>query len=244
MKKVLPAIICFALCLAVALIIPKIGTSNPSVDDSGCLVCHDAAFPSGDLHSTHSSFDCSICHVVAGDTPSSANCLACHPEVDSETCDLVAFHDPGLADCLICHPECDVEPTTTTTTDVSTTTTTADVTTTTTTPVTTTTTTVSASNITVSPDTILRSRWIMLPAVLAIQGSGTNFAQGSSKPTYSPEKALIKLPPLVLNAELIWQTVLVNPAWLSQAGNQTVTCTVDEGSDDFDINLLPLILDE
>ena len=243
MKKVLPAILCFALCLAVAFIIPKIGTSNPLVDDSGCLVCHDSSFPSGDLHATHSSFDCGICHVVTGDTPSSATCLACHPEADSELCDLVDFHDPGLADCLICHPDCE-EPTTTTTTDVSTTTTTTDVTTTTTTPDTTTTTTVSGSNITVLNDTVLRSRWITIPSLLAIEGNGTNFARGSSKPAYSPLLALIKLPPVVLGPELIWQMVLVNPAWLSGAGNQTVTCTVDGDSDDFDIELLPFILDE
>ena len=226
MKKVLPAIMCFALCLAVAFIIPKIGTSNSLVDNDGCLVCHDAAFPSGDLHSTHSTFDCSICHVVTGDTPASSMCIVCHPSGDPGKCELVLFHDPGLADCLTCHPDCDEEPTTTTTTDVSTTTTTADVTTTTTTPVTTTT-TAPSSNISVSPDSIPRSRWIPLPAIL-----------------YSPDRAVTALPPLVLSAELIWQTVLVNPAWLAGAGNQTVTVTVDGGSDDFDINLLPFILDE
>ena len=243
MKKVLPVILCIALCLTVAFVIPKIGTSNPNVDDTGCTVCHDAAFPSGDLHSTHSTFDCSICHVVTGDSPAASACVECHPVGDPGTCNLVNFHDPGVADCLMCHPDCEEEPTTTTTTDVSTTTTTADVTTTTTTPVTTTT-TAPSSNITVSPDSVPRSRWIMLPAILAIQGSGTNFAQGSSKPAYSPDKAVIALPPLVLGPELIWQTVLVNPSWLAQAGNQTVTVTVDSGSDDFDIKLLPLILDE
>ena len=242
MKKALPVILCVALCFAVAIMIPRIGTTNSEVNDSGCLVCHDAAFPSGDLHSTHSTSDCSICHVVTGDTPASSMCIVCHPSGDPGKCELVIFHDPGLADCLVCHPDCD-EPTTTTTTDVSTTTTTADVTTTTTAPVTTTT-TAPVSNITVSPDTVLRSRWIMIPAVLAIEGNGTDFAMFSTKPAYSPQNALIALPALVLGPELIWQTVLVNPAWLAQAGNQTVTCTVDGGSDDFDIKLLPLILDE
>jgi len=242
MKKALPVILCVALCFAVAIMIPRIGTTNSEVNDSGCLVCHDAAFPSGDLHSTHSTSDCSICHVVTGDTPASSMCIVCHPSGDPGKCELVIFHDPGLADCLVCHPDCD-EPTTTTTTDVSTTTTTADVTTTTTAPVTTTT-TAPVSNITVSPDTVLRSRWIMIPAVLAIEGNGTDFAMFSTKPAYSPQNALIALPALVLGPELIWQTVLVNPSWLAQAGNQTVTCTVDGGSDDFDIKLLPLILDE
>jgi len=108
----------------------------------------------------------------------------------------------------------------------------------------TTTTTVPTSNISVSPDTILRSRWVPLPAILAIQGNGTNFEQRVSKPTYSPENALFELPALVLNPELIWQTVLVNSTLLSQEGDQTVTVTVDGASDDFVIKLLPLILDE
>jgi hypothetical protein len=244
MKKVLPVILCIALCVSVALVLPQLGTSTEFVDDEVCMTCHDH----DDLSDNHS--DCDICHESGFTAPPASTCIECHPLGDTGTCNLVDVH--SFSDCLECHVECD-EPTTTTTTDVSTTTTTtdvttttttADVTTTTTTPVTTTTTTVSASNITVSPDTIVRSRWISLPAILAIQGNGTNFAQGSSKPAYSPDRAVIALPPLVLNAELIWQTVLVSPAWLAGAGNQTVTCTVDGGSDDFDINLLPFILDE
>ena len=101
MKKVLPAILCFALCLAVAFIIPKIGTSNPLVDDSGCLVCHDSSFPSGDLHATHSSFDCGICHVVTGDTPSSSKCIVCHPIGDTGECELVLLHEDSSTFILI-----------------------------------------------------------------------------------------------------------------------------------------------
>ena len=133
----------------------------------------------------------------------------------------------------------------TTTVGPSTTTTTADVTTTiTTTVVTTTTSTTPVSAISLSPDPILRSRWIILPAVITIRGSGTSFVQFSSKPAYSPAFALFVLPPLVLNSELIWQTVLVNPAWLAKAGDQVATVTVDGVSDDFNIDLLPMILDE
>ena len=234
MKKVLPAFLCLTLCVAVAFVLPQLGTSTEFVDDEVCMTCHDH----DDLSDNHS--DCDICHESGFTAPPASTCIECHPLGDTGTCNLVEAH--SFSDCLECHEECD-EPTTTTTTDVSTTTTTADVTTTTTAPVTTTT-TVSASNISVSPDSVPRSRWIMLPAILAIEGNGTNFAQGSSKPAYSPDRAVISLPPLVLNAELIWQTVLVNPAWLAGAGNQTVTCTVDGGSDDFDINLLPFILDE
>ena len=109
----------------------------------------------------------------------------------------------------------------------------------------TTTTTVPTSNISVSPDTIPRSRWIPLPAMLAIQGNGTNFEQRVSKPTYSPSNAMfITLPALVLGPELIWQMVFVSPTLLCDKGDQTVMVTVDEASDDFGIKLLPLILDE
>ena len=108
----------------------------------------------------------------------------------------------------------------------------------------TTTTTVPTSNISVSPETIPRSRWIPLPAILAIQGNGTNFEQRVSKPTYSPENALFELPALVLNSELIWQMVFVNPTLLCEQGDQTVTVTMDGASGDFVIKLLPLILDE
>ena len=250
MKKALPLILCLAICLVVAIMLPRIGTSNIMVDDTGCLECHDAGFGPGTLHDSHGN--CADCHEngagMSGNVASSM-CIVCHPLGDPGKCELVLAHednidyDPAGLSCLDCHGDCDEEPTTTTTTDVSTTTTTADVTTTTTAPVTTTT-TVSASNITVSPDTVLRSRWIMLPAILAIQGSGTDFAMFSTKPAYSPQNALIALPALVLGPDLIWQTVLVNPAWLAGAGNQTVTATVDGDSDDFDIKLLPFILDE
>ena len=243
MKKVLPVILCFALCLTVAFIIPKMGTSNPNVDDTGCTECHDAAFPSGDLHSTHSSFDCSICHAVTGDSPAASSCVVCHPVGDPGACNLVNFHDPAVADCLMCHPDCEEEPTTTTTTGETTTTTTADVTTTTTTPVTTTT-TAPDSDINVSPATVRKSRWVFIPRPLAIRGNGTNFAQGSSKPEYSPDGAVIPLPALVINPEYILQVVLLNPALLTGTEDQTVTVTVDGSSDDFVITLLPFILDE
>ena len=236
MKKVLPAFLCLTLCVAVAFVLPQLGTSTEFVDDEVCMTCHDH----DDLSDNHS--DCDICHESGFTAPPASTCIECHPLGDTGTCNLVDVH--SFSDCLECHVECDEEPTTTTTTDVSTTTTTTDVTTTTTTPVTTTTTTVSGSNITVLNDTVLRSRWITIPALLAIEGNGTNFARGSSEPAYSPLLALIKLPPVVLGPELIWQMVLVNPSWLALAGDQTVTCTVDGDSDDFDITLLPGILDE
>jgi hypothetical protein len=127
--------------------------------------------------------------------------------------------------------------TTTTTANVTTTTTTANVTTTTTSvPVT--------GDIEVSPERIFRSRWVVIPGLLTIRGTGIEFNRRTSKPTFSPDNALIALPPLQLGADLIVQAVLVKPEWLALAGNQTVTVTVDGSSADFDIELLPFILDK
>ena len=138
-----------------------------------------------------------------------------------------------------------VGPTTTTTTSHSTSSTTSIFyTTTTTTAVVTTTTTIPDSTISLSPDPIFRSRWLVLFAMITIEGNGTSFARLSSKPTYGPANALFAFTPLVLNEELIRQLVLVNPAWLAGAGDQTATVTVDGFSDDFTISLLPILLDE
>ena len=51
MKKIGLVLSIVSLVLAVAFIFPRLGTSNPLVDDSGCLECHDAAYPDGALHS-------------------------------------------------------------------------------------------------------------------------------------------------------------------------------------------------
>lgn len=100
--------------------------------------------------------------------------------------------------------------------------------------------------ITATPDPILRSRWIMIPAFIIIAGEDTSFSQLTSQVNYNPSNALLPMPALVLGPELIWQLVFVNPPWL--AGNpgdpQTVKVTVDEVMDEFEIKLLPFILDQ
>jgi len=247
MKKVFPVILCVALCVTVALVLPQLGTSTELVDDEDCMMCHDH----DDLSADHS--DCDVCHESGYTAPPASICIECHPLGDTGTCNLVDVH--SFSDCLECHEECG-EPTTTTTADVTTTTTTADVTTTTTTAdvttttttadVTTTTTTISDLSIRVWPDPMLRSRWVFLPVIINIQGDGTSFAMFTTVPSYSPSNALLfALPPLVLGPELLLQTAFVNPSWLAgtPGDSQTVTATVDGLSDDFTIDLLPFFLD-
>ena len=107
-------------------------------------------------------------------------------------------------------------------------------------------TTVAPEDITLSPDPMMRSRWIMLPTLVVITGEETNFSKLTSQVSYSPSTALLPMPALVLGPEIIWQLVFVNPSWLAgfPADPQTVTVTVDNAVDDFKIQLLPFILDE
>ena len=86
----------------------------------------------------------------------------------------------------------------------------------------------------------------MLPVLVVITGEETSFSQLTSRVSYSPSTALLPMPALVLNPELIWQLVFVNPSWLAEfpADPQTVTVTIDGAVDDFEIQLLPFILDQ
>ena len=99
MKKLAAVLFCIGLCISIALLYPQVGTSNPNVDDTGCLECHTV----DDLHALHD--DCTACHVEVGDTPASSTCLECHGDL----CDLVDAHG-GAGDCLECHTDCEVIP--------------------------------------------------------------------------------------------------------------------------------------
>ncbi len=122
MKKISLVLSIVSLVLAVAFILPRLGTSNPLVDDSGCLGCHDAAYPDGALHSQSAHSNCDSCHATTGDTPSSSKCITCHPLGNTGKCELVLFHedsmdyDPSGASCIVCHSDCEGGETTTTTT--------------------------------------------------------------------------------------------------------------------------------
>jgi len=106
---------------------------------------------------------------------------------------------------------------------------------------------ISPESIDVIRESVPRSRWIVLPAFIMIEGEGTSFAT----PTVTYTSALsplsvIPLPPLVFRAtQQIWQIILVMPSLISGVWDtETITVTVDGLTDTFDINLLPVFLDE
>jgi hypothetical protein len=118
MQKVLPVIVCFALCLAVAMMSPYTLKSNEYVDNaSQCLECHGVDYGSTDpveLHVRHVNNTCGSCHEI-GDyqagTVKAYKCAICH----LKKCTSVTIHESEHgADCLSCHVECKEGSTTTT----------------------------------------------------------------------------------------------------------------------------------
>jgi hypothetical protein len=87
---------------------------------------------------------------------------------------------------------------------------------------------------------LMRSRWLMLPALMFISGEGTDFALFTSNPAYDPISAVFPLPALILGPELMVQPIAVNPAWLAGTTEeiQKVTVTVDGEIGSFEINML------
>ena len=118
MKKDFAVISCICLCLAVALVFPRLSASYPMVNESGCRECHDLGeFSLEGLHGVQ--LNCFACHdgpVQLGNVNSSA-CLACHPgrvpDRNADKCDLIVAHEgnpnymPSGASCLSmgCHSE-------------------------------------------------------------------------------------------------------------------------------------------
>jgi hypothetical protein len=128
--------------------------------------------------------------------------------------------------------------TTTTSPGGTTTTTTSPTDTTTTSPgdtTTTTTTSPGGESITISPDTLSKSHWIPLPFLLMIEGNETNFSapnlfdssSSASEVTFMPASAVLWFPPLVTDAEHIWQLVLVMPSWFTVEGDQPLNVTIN-----------------
>jgi len=129
----------------------------------------------------------------------------------------------------------------------------ASSTTTTTTLTTTTTTTTTITNtpfIGVSPDPMWKSRWVSLPYLLVIEGTGTHFECFNTKLSFEPPEVIFPFFPVIWGELYIWDIVWVMPGWLAGLEDQTVTVTVATDNEvvegDFMIKLLPapLILDQ
>lgn len=124
MKKTGVAAMVFCLAAALTFLYPRWSSSNPNVDSTGCLECHEVGqfgAQDGTLHGSHSN--CADCHdgaPAAGNVAASA-CLACHPSSGADLCDLATLHeesvsyDPSGASCYTCHSGCQGGTTTTTT---------------------------------------------------------------------------------------------------------------------------------
>lgn len=107
----------------------------------------------------------------------------------------------------------------------------------------------SSLSIVVSPDSMLRSRWIILPYLMTIEGTDTNFVISSTKVSFTPAGSILGTPPLILDAESILQLTFVNSSlFLAWTEDETVTVTVTTGTevatDAVAIEMLPFPLDE
>ena len=124
----------------------------------------------------------------------------------------------------------------------------ASSTTTTTLTTTTTTTITNTPSIGVSPDPMWKSRWVSLPYLLVIEGTGTHFEYFNTKLSFEPPGVVFPFFPIIWGELYIWDIVWVMPGWLAGLEDQTVTVTVitddEEVSDDCMIKLLPFILDQ
>lgn len=119
---------------------------------------------------------------------------------------------------------------------------------TTTTITTTTTTATTTPSIGVSPDPMWKSRWVSLPYLLVIEGTGTQFKCFQTRLSFEPPGVVFPFFPIIWNELYIWDIVWVMPGWLAGFEDQTVTVTVTTGDeevgDDYMIKLLPFILDQ
>ena len=150
-KKISIVMLCCFIALVVAIVLPRLGSSEERVDkDSTCLGCHVNDKPVHDRDSVLHNADhfvtgeCDNCHengnTTAGSVKASA-CLACHPAdqagpgVNAGKCDLINFHldnsdyTASGQSCLVsgCHlDQCNGETSTTTSGPASTTTSSID----------------------------------------------------------------------------------------------------------------------
>lgn len=236
MKKVLSALFCIAVCVAVMCMLPQRAVSRPFVDQTFCMnaQCHVLST----LQAQHQG-DCTICHaepepqVVYSDV-----CAQCHPIRNASRCNLIRLHDEvppeppvtvnGLY-CIDCHANCQgtvPEPG-------------------------------GPCKINVLQDQVARSRWFPLPASIIIVGTDTDFQLLGTRVEFAPEQSSISVIRLgaitIPSAQTIQQFVLVMPSILTGVGadgeSETVTVTVTNGGcdvalDTFELQMLPVGLDK
>ena len=99
------------------------------------------------------------------------------------------------------------------------------------------------------PDTLLRSRWITLPAWIIIPGNchNTNF-DAATTVEFWETASIIKMPKLVINNNHILQLLFLRPSWLVGVEYEFVEVVVKAGGEvatgDLYIEMLPFPLDE
>ncbi len=76
------------------------------------------------------------------------------------------------------------------------------------------------------PTTLWRSKWVMLPQVMSIQGEGTHFTNERTVIIFSPSASVIPSWQTVLDETLIWNYLLVMPSWYAKEDDEEITLTV------------------
>mgnify|MGYP003573554383 FL=1 len=239
MKKLAAVLFCVGLCISIALLYPQVGTTNPMVDDTGCLVsgCHEIGFGEGSFHGVHGALDCAACHddgMGELGNVGSDSCVECHPVGDPGACNLVNLHEDAGASCLECHEEdCEEPPTTTTTTPGT-----------------------DECLIDVLREDFPKSNWTPLyPVLIRIEVIGDfrddlnlfskiNINCDSDDNGLFPailQTGKVIVPNLGTNTTMIWQTALIWPALLTgNFGEESETCTVQvagcDATDTFELD--------
>ena len=92
---------------------------------------------------------------------------------------------------------------------------------------------------------LIRSKWLILPSFLTIRGTNTSF-NASSKITFEPRTAVIKLMQRVVDEENIATFVLVMPSWFAFAEGQQIGLKVTTGPEEarsaLDVKMLSTVL--
>jgi len=199
-----------------------------------CLECHVV----DDLHEKQGHNDCAKCH--EGDEVAVGKCIVCHPLGSPGKCSLVNDHGSS---CLDCHSYCSDSTTTTTAEVTSTTTTTNEFP------------EIITIDITLTPESVLRSYLIPYLLITVIKGTDSNF-NCSTRVTFEDDAIV---PPfyIILSSTRIIVFSLIRPAGIEAAEDSevpvNVSTTVDLGGGEsyeevggwyLTLRLMPWILGE